>query len=183
MLNGNIGHIRSSTNTWHSAHQQRPNEDTWKLWRGANSLWSDADGKLYQPLTKWLSPPSRQRRLWPVYADHEQNLYAIADNPNELVPHQRRYRVRQWHAVSESGQPVLLEDSPNAAGLVPYTANIPDHATPVAVETDQQGNLRLAFTWRMIINQSFRNTNVSHARVQEDFQKYLQQLEEWELSC
>jgi hypothetical protein len=96
-------------------------------------------------------------------------------------PIQRQYRVRKWYTASECGQPVLLEDTPNAAGLVPYTTSIPDHAIPVAVETDLQGDLQLAFTGRMIISRSYRVTDIPQVRVQEDFHKYLQQSDEWEL--
>jgi hypothetical protein len=106
MLAGNVDNISSSISTWHHFHQQRPYEEAWELWREANKLWSKADGKLHQPLTKWLIPPSRQRRTWPVYADQEQRLYAIADNPNDPLQ-RRRYRVRRWQ-TSVRGHPELL---------------------------------------------------------------------------
>ena len=181
MLSGNNDHISSSISTWHHFNQQRPNDEAWDLWREANKLWSTADGKLHQPLTTWLSPPSRQRRTWPVYVDQERYLYARTDN-TETPLNRRRYRVRKWHTSLASGQPELLDDSPNAVGLVPYTTEIPDSAIPITVETDPRGKLVLVFTWQMILQQAYQMNGISRGHVQEDFHTYLKNLDgEWEI--
>ena len=53
---------RSSTTQWLHVRQYRPSDDTWKLWRRANRLWSTPDGVLHRPLGLWLHPLSRQRQ-------------------------------------------------------------------------------------------------------------------------
>jgi exonuclease III len=46
-------------------NQDRPSDASWKLWRRANLLWSDSDGKLILPLGSWLfdNPTQRQRHF------------------------------------------------------------------------------------------------------------------------
>ena len=180
MLHGNRDHINSSTTTWHHINQQRPHDESWDLWRAANKLWSDGDGYLYQPLTTWLSPTSKQRRQWPTYApDAAHRLYVLADNPTNLL--QRRYRVRMWKTSRETGQLELRDDVPDKDGLVPYVTTIPECAIPVTITKDSQGNILLAFTKRMTLTRFQLDINdISRAQIQEDFHTYLRQLDDWE---
>ena len=62
LVNGRLNHYASSIQKWHKVNQSRPAEEHWKLWQEATKLWSTTDGKLHQPLGKWLVPPSQQRQ-------------------------------------------------------------------------------------------------------------------------
>ena len=42
-------------------YQDKPSIIEWELWAHANRLWSNADGKVYQPLGRWLQCLPRQR--------------------------------------------------------------------------------------------------------------------------
>jgi len=55
----------SSTTAWVQINQAQPHSASWKLWHGANKLWSQ-NGCLNQALGDWLYPASRLRRKWLV---------------------------------------------------------------------------------------------------------------------
>ena len=44
----------STVPKWMRIHQDKPSDDTWKLWKQANALWSLPDGTLTQSLGPWL---------------------------------------------------------------------------------------------------------------------------------
>jgi hypothetical protein len=55
----------SNRTRWHTVQQVRPSESEWKLWKTANSLWSDPYGQLFQPLGAWLqSLPNHRFQLF-----------------------------------------------------------------------------------------------------------------------
>jgi hypothetical protein len=56
----------SSVTRYHKTNQSRPNSTSWRLWSKSMELFFTED-KLFVPLRQWMIPPSRQRRLWPVY--------------------------------------------------------------------------------------------------------------------
>jgi hypothetical protein len=62
----------SGVTRYHKTNQARPNSSSWRLWSKAMALISD-DDTLRVPLRQWMVPPSRQRRLWPVYYDPNTN--------------------------------------------------------------------------------------------------------------
>jgi hypothetical protein len=133
MLAGNVEHI-SSISTWHHFHQQRPYEEAWELWREANKLWSKADGKLHQPLTKWLTPPSRQRRNMASVCRSRtasvtrlQTTLTIPSNADNIEYADGKHQL--WDIPNYS------EDTANAEGLVPYTTELPDSAIPITVKS------------------------------------------------
>jgi hypothetical protein len=78
MARGLPAHSSCSTNKWHNVNQQRPADKQWLLWQRANLLWSNEEGKLHQPLGKWLLPPSQQRRWWSAYASTDGQVYVRA---------------------------------------------------------------------------------------------------------
>jgi exonuclease III len=65
-------------------HQERPSEKEWKLWRRANLLWSNNDGKLLRPLTKWLCTVQTQRQRHFAYT-HRRTLYIREQNTTYVM--------------------------------------------------------------------------------------------------
>ena len=62
----------SSQTKWVRFHQERPSEAEWRLWRQANQLWSDASGRLYEPLGRWIHPEKQRRNYHFAYRLHNQ---------------------------------------------------------------------------------------------------------------
>jgi hypothetical protein len=66
--------LYSSTTQYVPVHQERPSETEWKLWKKANKLWSDANGRLYQPLGTWSHASTQQRNQHFAYLIHPAKL-------------------------------------------------------------------------------------------------------------
>lgn len=63
---------KSSTTQWLRVNQDRPSDAIWKLWKKANLIWSTVEGKLLQPLGKWLIPSAAQRNRHFAYTYGDQ---------------------------------------------------------------------------------------------------------------
>ena len=57
-------------------HQAKPqNPQVWAAWSRACALFHNRNGRLYQPLGRWLIASTRQRRQWPAYIDPPHTMY------------------------------------------------------------------------------------------------------------
>ena len=65
--NGHPSRPQSIETQWLHVNQERPSNDFWRLWKKANLLWSDVDGKLHQPLGKWTTSIDKQRQRHYAY--------------------------------------------------------------------------------------------------------------------
>jgi hypothetical protein len=104
MYQGEINHSSSSINKWHRVNQERPADKHWLLWQKATKLWSTDDGRLHQPLGKWLIVPSQQRRCWPAYGTPQGQIFLRVTNG---IVRFKRYRITRedrdhegWYQVS-----------------------------------------------------------------------------------
>jgi hypothetical protein len=66
--------LMSSRTKLLTIHQERPSEREWALWRQANRLWSDSNGRLLQPVTSWILSVQEQRQYHFAYI-HRSTLY------------------------------------------------------------------------------------------------------------
>jgi hypothetical protein len=53
---------QSSETQWLHVNQEQPSNNVWRLWKKANLLWSDVDGKLHLPLGKWTVSNAKQQQ-------------------------------------------------------------------------------------------------------------------------
>lgn len=96
--------IPSEFSSWshhHPINQERPSDAEWKIWSRASLLWSDINGKLRQPLGKWLLPLSaqRQRHFAFVHLDH---LW-VNNSGTERYREYRRYEFDEgFHSLLRS---------------------------------------------------------------------------------
>ncbi len=72
--------LMSATTKLVKVNQDRPSEKEWKLWKRANSLWSDLGGRLLYPMTEWLCSVQDQRQQHFAYV-HQQTLF-LRSNDN-----------------------------------------------------------------------------------------------------
>ena len=49
--------LQSGCMGWRTVHQERQFEREWILWRSANRIWSDQQGRLLRPLGAWIHSP------------------------------------------------------------------------------------------------------------------------------
>jgi hypothetical protein len=60
--------IYSSVTQRNRIHQERPSDKDWLLWKKANSIWSDNNGKLMEALVgPWILHPKEQRQQHRAY--------------------------------------------------------------------------------------------------------------------
>ena len=71
--------LLSSTSKWMAAHQEKPSDSGWKLWEQANRLWSQREGKLHQPLGRWLQVLP-MRRIQHFAYKHQCHLFIRTHN-------------------------------------------------------------------------------------------------------
>ena len=60
--------LYSSKSAHLAIHQVSPSATEWRLWRRALLIKSDINGKLRQPLGKWLLPLKEQRQRYFAYS-------------------------------------------------------------------------------------------------------------------
>jgi exonuclease III len=102
----------SSVTTWLQVNQDRPSAEIWKLWRKANLLWSTDDGRLLQPLGRWLVPREQQRQCHYAYtyntsmairnAEDEYNIYQ-QHHPNQ--PYVSNGITLKFHQLPSAAHP------------------------------------------------------------------------------
>ena len=106
--------LQSTTPRWHTIRQERPSEKVWKLWRKANTLWSDTDNRLYHPLGSWIVPLHAQRMQHFAYT-HRSTLF-IRDLENSYqVLHRTRHNT---YRPSTTSQPQTYDSLPEKASPV-----------------------------------------------------------------
>jgi hypothetical protein len=133
----------SSVSRWHYVNQDKPEpEAQWQLWRKANKLWSDDNGALLQPLTRWIAPIRDQRRQWHVYGDMKGRIYVrqhqdITRQASSGVPSlYLRYQVApkrdSQHIIFSYAIPTIVpgNHTPQQHIAVP----LPQNVTPVDIQ-------------------------------------------------
>ena len=105
----------SRRNTYLSIHQDRPSQKEWVLWRRANLLWSDINGRLRTPLGQWLYPfhdhclhqqfaYQHRRRLWIYQAATKQ--YREHRASTSTMIHKATARSRIFSSIPIQAIPV-----------------------------------------------------------------------------
>ena len=79
-LEGRIS-TRRSLLAKYGVHQERPSKNEWRLWRRANLLWGTIDGRLRQPLGKWIHILLDCRRHYFAYQFEHRVWIRALDNP------------------------------------------------------------------------------------------------------
>ena len=122
----------STVPKWMRVHQDKPSDDTWKLWKQANALWSLPDGTLAQTLGPWLLSNADSRISHLAYATRSL-LFVRKANGEYLQCH----RVTEKHYVESNHQ---IDEQ-----------QIPKEATPVEVKAATQ-SLRWTIVRRTLHN-------------------------------
>jgi hypothetical protein len=170
-IQGIITHPSSSVTTWHHVTQQRPQRLSWELWRRANRLWSDHNNKLYQRLTTWIHPVSKQRRQWPLYANESGVIYATLDTQDEQRYNKWRYSLHKWQADNANDAPKLVIPPSTGVGYCVPKAMIHADSIPISIVTEpNQGTITLNFTQRPI--QLQRSYSIEQDRIIQSTQRY-----------
>jgi hypothetical protein len=105
---------QSTTPRWHTKRQERPSEKVWKLWRKANTLWSDTDNRLYHPLGSWIVPLRAQRMQHFAYT-HRSTLFIRNLENSYVVFHRTRHNT---YRPSTTSQPQTYDTLPVKASPV-----------------------------------------------------------------
>ena len=116
-LYGHYHPITSANTNIHHFHQERPDDEVWRIWFRANLIWSDGT-QLKEALGGWTIPHSQQRQNAPAYYNRpDRSLYLpTADN--------------QYRKYSLSGE---LSQSDNGLNIVPI---LPASALPTRIRAD-----------------------------------------------
>ena len=116
-LYGHYHPITSANTNIHHFHQERPDDEVWRIWFRANLIWSDGT-QLKEALGGWTIPHSQQRQNAPAYYNRpDRSLYLpTADN--------------QYRKYSLSGE---LSQSDNGLNIVPI---LPVSALPTRIRAD-----------------------------------------------
>ena len=118
--------LYSSRTRWHTVNQDRPSETEWKLWKSANRLWSDHDGRLLQPLGAWIHPLEKCRYQHFAYT-FKRSLYILTDRSEyNVYRHTANNRYR-----------------PSSTMKTRTYAQLPELARPSEVVVDKQDYWRL----------------------------------------
>jgi hypothetical protein len=136
------------------AHQERPNKTVWKLGKKANSLWSQNDGTLRQPLGKWA------RGHWDSRIEHF--AYATPDSMYVKITggtfaYCRRENAHCYQQMTRTVQGI----------------DLPISAIPV--ETEDSGSDRWKIIHKKAMIQTPRQSTIA------TFTDYVQSLEAWEV--
>ncbi len=137
-------------------HQDRPSKTEWKLWKKANSLWSNAQEKLHQPLGAWLHTWTLQRQRHFAYMF--KNRLAIRMGDSYHI-HKRGCHRRYF----SSGVVVPLKDLPLDA-----------HPTDATYHTNHDA-------WTPHLHQSGPYVPPRLPPVHATFDNFIQSLDAWEL--
>jgi hypothetical protein len=79
--------LHSGRTRWHTINQDRPSETEWKLWRTANTIWSDPQGQLAHPLGAWLKPVPELRFQYFAYVYRRSLYIRTAENTYATFRH------------------------------------------------------------------------------------------------
>jgi hypothetical protein len=115
-------------------YQESPSAAEWALWKRANRLWSDDQGKLFEPLGPWIIDKSQQRQRHQAYVGRHSTA-AMDVSLWIRVEHQYiRCEPLQdlWH-YQEIGNPISWEQ-------------VPDEAFPAEAWPQAPGQWELTYT-------------------------------------
>ena len=111
--------IYSSATQRTRIYQERPSDNDWLLWKKANNIWSDTNGKLMEPLGPWILHPKEQRQQHRAYYQKRGEMWedeAIwvkigeAYTRCKILQDQWHYQetdeYREWHNLPEDMFPV-----------------------------------------------------------------------------
>ena len=91
--------LDSTTSKWLDVLQDKPSATEWELWTRANRLWSDEEGKLYQPLGRWIQHLPDRRIQHFAYQCHH-NLFVLRNQHGYIKYRMSRsgtYKERTGH--------------------------------------------------------------------------------------
>ena len=141
-------------------HQERPSDKDWKLWRKANLIWSDANGKLFEALGSWTLNPKDQRQQHRAYYQKRGATWVDEAIWVKIGDEYTRCKMLhdQWHykETTESRE----------------WHNLPGDLYPIEAWPRLDGEWRLTYCG----NKDVQRT----ARTAGTFQEFINQLPEWE---
>ena len=150
--------LMSATTKLVKVNQDRPSEKEWKLWKRANSLWSDLGGRLLYPMTEWLCSVQDQRQQHFAYV-HQQTLF-LRSNDNTY----HKYRATQQSKYRMSSRrPCTIHQ-------------LPPQARPVEVTPTDDGMWQLHGTYHQV-----RLLPVHPSSTIATFEQYVMSLSPWEI--
>jgi hypothetical protein len=126
--------LLSSITHGSTIYQESPSAAEWALWKRANRLWSDDQGKLFEPLGPWIIDKSQQRQRHQAYVGRHSTG---AMDVSLWIPVDHQYIRCEplqdlWH-YQEIGNPILWEQ-------------VPDEAFPAEVWPQAPGQWELTYT-------------------------------------
>ncbi|KAI2512751.1 hypothetical protein MHU86_1539 [Fragilaria crotonensis] len=137
-------------------NQDRPSDAEWKLWKKANTLWSDATGKLYQPLGSWKLPRRAQRQRHFAYSFGSRLAIRMHGSYHIYKRGHQRYHTRTNTAIP-------FDDLP-----------IDAHPTDVSYHITQDA-------WSPNLAQSGRYVSPPPPQVCATFDEFIRSLDSWEV--
>jgi hypothetical protein len=119
LLEGNVS-LYSSSTRWHTVNQDRPSEKEWRLWRVANAIWSNSQGRLYLPLGAWLFPPSDLRFQFFAYK-YRRSLFIRIERGQYQVFRQHGLQLFRPSSKSTTRAHSMLPDRARPVEIEPYS--------------------------------------------------------------
>ena len=152
--------IYSSVTQRHRVYQERPSDKDWKLWKKANTLWSDGNGKLMEALGPWIIHPKDQRQQHRAYYQERGEMWE-----DEAI----------WVKVGEAyTRCKILQDQWHYQETDEHREwkNLPDAMYPVEAWPRSNGEWRLTYCGSTAVPRP--------ARTAGSFSEYIDRLPEWE---
>ena len=151
---------QSSRSTHLAIHQESPSVNEWKMWRRANLIWSDINGKLRKPLGPWTQQIHSQRCRHQAY-QHTQVLWIRQQDHNTYREYRAPNSARTYKATFQ---------------IVDFEM-IPAQATPVEIQQHIVSDL-----WRIVSpGQTIIPQTASRPMEDMTFVEYMQSLDDWEV--
>ncbi len=151
-----MGTLFSSQPKCITIHQERPSLVEWSLWRRANKLWSDENGRLHCPLGHWILSTSQQRQVQFAYY-RGRKLFTRSTDGHFLVHRQIR---RGCFRHSEEKISII---------------HLPERAVPVEVDFDDNHTWIIRGQGKRVLIKS------SSLPVTATFDSFIDSLPPWEV--
>ena len=152
--------LYSSVTQMNRIHQERPSDKDWKLWKKANTLWSDGNGKLMEALGPWILHPKDQRQQHRAYYQERGEMWE-----DEAI----------WVKVGEAyTRSKILQDQWHYQETDEHREwkNLPDAMYPVEAWPRSNGEWRLTYYGSTAVPRPTRTAG--------SFSEYIDRLPEWE---